>query len=132
MDGNGRWAKARGLPRTMGHRRGVEALREAVRAVGQLGIEVLTLFAFSSENWRRPQDEVSELMSLLKIFIRRDLAELHREGVRVRIIGARDNLPADILGLLEEAESLTRGNTCLLYTSPSPRDQRGSRMPSSA
>ena len=111
MDGNGRWAKARGLPRTMGHRRGVEALREAVRAVGQLGIEVLTLFAFSSENWRRPQDEVSELMSLLKIFIRRDLAELHREGVRVRIIGARDNLPADILGLLEEAESLTRGNT---------------------
>ena len=111
MDGNGRWAKARGLPRTMGHRRGVEALRDAVRAVGQLGIEVLTLFAFSSENWRRPQDEVSELMSLLKIFIRRDLAELHREGVRVRIIGARDNLPADILGLLEEAESLTRGNT---------------------
>lgn len=111
MDGNGRWAKARGLPRTMGHRRGVEALRDAVRAVGQLGIEVLTLFAFSSENWRRPQDEVSELMSLLKIFIRRDLAELHREGVRVRIIGARDNLPGDILGLLEEAESLTRGNT---------------------
>ena len=85
MDGNGRWAKARGLPRTMGHRRGVEALRDAVRAVGQLGIEVLTLFAFSSENWRRPQDEVSELMSLLKIFIRRDLAELHREGVRVHV-----------------------------------------------
>lgn len=113
MDGNGRWAKARGLPRTVGHRRGVEAVREAVRTAGDLRIPYLTLFAFSSENWARPQDEVQELMGLLKLFIRRDLADLHREGVCVKVIGARDNLPADILGLLEEAEQLTRDNTAM-------------------
>jgi len=110
MDGNGRWAHSRGLPRSMGHRRGVEAVREAVRAAGELGIQYLTLFAFSSENWRRPQDEVAELMGLLKHFIRRDLADLHKEGVRVRVIGARDNLSDDIRALLDEAESLTRDN----------------------
>ena len=110
MDGNGRWAKARGLPRGMGHRRGVEAVREAVRTAGALGIRYLTLFAFSSENWRRPAEEVGELMGLLKLFIRRDLADLHKEGVRVRVIGARHNLAPDIRGLLEEAESLTRNN----------------------
>ncbi|WP_158874519.1 isoprenyl transferase [Jiella sp. R10] len=110
MDGNGRWAKSRGLPRSMGHRRGVEAVRSAVRAAGEMGIEVLTLFAFSSENWRRPREEVDELLGLLKHFIRRDLADLHKEGVKVRVIGARDNLSADILGLLEEAENLTRNN----------------------
>ncbi|MCP3054601.1 isoprenyl transferase [Aurantimonas sp. LRZ36] len=110
MDGNGRWAHSRGLPRSMGHRRGVEAVREAVRAAGELGIQYLTLFAFSSENWRRPQDEVAELMGLLKHFIRRDLADLHKEGVRVRVIGARDNLSDDIRSLLEEAESLTCNN----------------------
>ena len=111
MDGNGRWAKARGLPRTMGHRRGVEAVREAVRTAGAVGIRYLTLFAFSSENWRRPADEVSELMGLLKLFIRRDLADLHREGVKVKVIGSRDNLSSDIRSLLEEAENLTRDNT---------------------
>ncbi|MEF2073241.1 isoprenyl transferase [Consotaella sp. CSK11QG-6] len=110
MDGNGRWAKARGLSRSAGHRRGVEAVRETVRAAGELGISYLTLFAFSSENWRRPQDEVDELMGLLKFFIRRDLADLHKQGVRIRVIGARDNLKPDIRGLLEEAESLTRDN----------------------
>ena len=110
MDGNGRWASRRGLPRAMGHRRGVEALRETVRAVGERGIRFLTLFAFSSENWKRPEQEVSELMRLLKRFIRRDLAELHAERVRVRVIGARDNLSPDILSLLEEAEALTRDN----------------------
>ncbi|MBC8131246.1 MAG: di-trans,poly-cis-decaprenylcistransferase, partial [Rhizobiaceae bacterium] len=110
MDGNGRWAKARGLPRSMGHRRGVEAVREAVRTAGEAGIRYLTLFAFSSENWRRPAEEVDELMGLLKLFIRRDLADLHKEGVRVRIIGARENLKSDILSLLEEAENLTRHN----------------------
>lgn len=110
MDGNGRWAKARGLPRTMGHRRGVEAVRQAVRTARELGIEYLTLFAFSSENWKRPQEEVGEILRLLKFFIRRDLAELHREGVRVRVIGERDNLPPDVRGLLEEAEELTVGN----------------------
>jgi undecaprenyl diphosphate synthase len=110
MDGNGRWAHARGLPRSIGHRRGVEAVRQAVRTAGDLGIDYLTLFAFSSENWRRPQEEVDELMGLLKHFIRRDLADLHKEGVRVRVIGARDNLSADIRSLLEEAENLTRAN----------------------
>ena len=111
MDGNGRWAQARGLPRSEGHRRGVEAVRRAVRAAGELGVTTLTLFSFSSENWTRPRDEVSELMGLLKRFIRKDLAELHRENVRVSIIGGRDNVPDDIRPLLEEAEQLTRDNT---------------------
>ncbi len=110
MDGNGRWAKARGLPRTLGHRRGVEAVREAVRTARDLGIRYLTLFAFSSENWRRPAEEVGELLRLLKVFIRRDLADLHREGVRVRVIGERENLPRDVRSLLEEAETLTVAN----------------------
>ena len=111
MDGNGRWAQARGLPRTQGHRKGVEAVRGAVKAAGELGIKTLTLFSFSSENWSRPAEEVNDLMGLLKLFIRRDLADLHRENVCVSIIGARDNIPADILPLLEEAENLTRNNT---------------------
>ncbi|MER0238197.1 isoprenyl transferase [Fulvimarina sp. MAC8] len=110
MDGNGRWARARGLPRSVGHRRGVEAVRATVRAAGELGIQYLTLFAFSSENWSRPPEEVDELLGLLKMFIRRDLADLHKEGVRVRIVGARENLQPDILSLLEEAENLTQHN----------------------
>ncbi|MFZ1682046.1 MAG: isoprenyl transferase [Rhizobiaceae bacterium] len=113
MDGNGRWAKARGLPRAAGHRQGVEAVRRTVRAAADQGIDWLTLFAFSSENWTRPADEVSDLMGLLKLFIRRDLAELHNSGVRVRIIGDRANLKKDIKALLEEAEALTRANTRL-------------------
>ncbi|WEZ83585.1 isoprenyl transferase [Rhizobium sp. 32-5/1] len=111
MDGNGRWANSRGLPRTMGHRKGVEAVREAVRTAGEIGIRYLTLFAFSSENWRRPEAEVSDLMGLLKAFIRRDLAELHTQNVRVRVIGDRKNLRGDVLPLLLEAEDTTRGNT---------------------
>lgn len=113
MDGNGRWARARGLPRTMGHKKGVEAVREAVRTAGDLGISYLTLFAFSSENWRRPEAEVTDLMGLLKAFIRRDLADLHRENVRIRIIGEREHLRSDILPLLLEAEETTRNNTAL-------------------
>lgn len=113
MDGNGRWARKRGLPRTMGHRQGVEAVRETVRAAGEAGIKYLTLFAFSSENWSRPEDEVRDLMGLLKLFIRRDLADLHRENVRVRVVGARDDLDSDILSLLLEAEERTRENTAL-------------------
>ncbi len=113
MDGNGRWAKARGLPRLAGHRAGVEALRKTVRAAPGLGITHLTVYAFSSENWSRPKSEVSDLMGLLKIFIRRDLAELHQAGVRVRVIGDREGLQSDIRGLLEEAESLTRHNEAL-------------------
>jgi undecaprenyl diphosphate synthase len=111
MDGNGRWAKARGLPRTAGHRAGVEALRETVRAAGDMRIPWLTVYAFSSENWARPKAEVSDLMGLLKLFIRRDLAELHRNGVRVLVIGDRENLAPDIKALLDEAESLTKANT---------------------
>ena len=107
MDGNGRWAKARGLPRAAGHRAGVEALRSTVRAVGDLGIDWLTVYAFSSENWSRPKSEVSDLMGLLKLFIRRDLAELHQSGVRVRVIGRRDGLDPEIGALLHEAEALT-------------------------
>ena len=110
MDGNGRWAKARGLPRSAGHRAGVEALRNAVRAVGDRGIKWLTVYAFSSENWSRPKAEVNDLMGLLKLFIRRDLAELHRNGVRVRIIGEREGLQPDIAELLREAEALTALN----------------------
>ena len=113
MDGNGRWARARGLPRTMGHRKGVEAVRETVRAAGDIGVKYLTLFAFSSENWRRPETEVSDLLGLLKAFIRRDLAELHRQNVRIRVIGDRSNLRGDILPLLIEAEETTRDNTAL-------------------
>jgi len=114
MDGNGRWAAARGLPRVEGHRRGVEALRRTVRAAGELGIECLTIFSFSSENWSRPVSEIRELMSLLRRFIRHDLAELHRNGVRVRIIGERDGLDLEIKRLLEEAEDLTRHNDKLV------------------
>ena len=114
MDGNGRWAAERGLPRSEGHRRGVEALRRTVRAVGEMGIEILTIFSFSSENWSRPAAEIRDLMGLLRRFIRNDLAELHQNNVRVRIIGERDGLDPDIRRLLEEAEELTRHNDGLL------------------
>jgi undecaprenyl diphosphate synthase len=113
MDCNGRWAKQRGLPRTMGHRRAVETVRQTVRTAGDLGIKYLTLFAFSSENWRRPEAEVTDLLGLLKAFIRSDLAELHRQNVRIRVIGDRVNLRSDILKLLLEAEETTRANTAL-------------------
>jgi undecaprenyl diphosphate synthase len=113
MDGNGRWAAARGLPRLEGHRRGVEALRRTVRAAGDLGISVLTIFSFSSENWSRPLSEISDLMGLLRRFIRNDLADLHKSNVRVRIIGEREGLDRDICLLLQEAEDLTRENTGL-------------------
>jgi undecaprenyl diphosphate synthase len=110
MDGNGRWAKARGLPRFEGHRRGTEAVRRAVRSARELGLRYLTIYSFSSENWSRPPEEISDLMGLLKRFIRNDLADLHRNNVRVKIIGARDNLAPDIAALLSEAEELTRHN----------------------
>ena len=113
MDGNGRWAAARGLPRTEGHRRGVEALRRTVRAAGDIGIEILTIFSFSSENWSRPTSEVRDLMGLLRRFIRNDLVELHQNGVHVRVIGERDDLDSEIRRLLEEAEQLTRDNNKL-------------------
>ena len=104
MDGNGRWAAARGLPRVEGHRRGVEALRKTVRAASDLGIAVLTIFSFSSENWSRPQAEIRDLLALLRRFIRNDLADLHKSNVQVRVIGEREDLPSDIRALLEEAD----------------------------
>lgn len=113
MDGNGRWAKARGLPRTAGHRRGVEAVRETLKAAIELGISYLTLFGFSSENWKRPADEVSDLMGLLRYYLRGELAELHRNGVRLLCIGDRRRLAPDIVGLIEQAEAQTAANTRL-------------------
>jgi undecaprenyl diphosphate synthase len=111
MDGNGRWAKARGLPRIAGHRRGAEAVRRTVSASGELGIPYLTLFGFSSENWKRPLDEVDDLMGLLRHYLRGEIAELHRNGVRLRVIGDRGRLAPDIVSLIVNAEALTRDNT---------------------
>ena len=110
MDGNGRWAAARGLPRLEGHRRGVEALRRTVRNAGDLGIKVLTIFSFSTENWSRPAQEINDLMGLIKRFVREDLAELHGAGVRVRMIGNRNGVDPEILKLVGDAETLTEAN----------------------
>lgn len=111
MDGNGRWAKSRGLPRAAGHERGVEALRNIVDVAGTMGVKYLTVFSFSTENWRRPAEEVNALFGLLKIYVKRDLNRLKREGVRIRVIGERARLPEDILQLIAKAEQETRENT---------------------
>jgi len=113
MDGNGRWARARKLPRTAGHKAGMETLRTIVRHAGSLGLQWLTLYAFSSENWSRPADEVERLLSLLKLFVHRDLADLHKHNVRVHVIGERENLAEDVIALLGEAETRTAENTGL-------------------
>jgi len=113
MDGNGRWATQRGLPRSAGHRQGVEALRRTVRAAGGMGVEVLTLYSFSTENWSRPQAEVRFLLELLRRFIRTDVADLHKSNVRIMIIGDRDGLERGLRAMFEEAEALTRANTGL-------------------
>jgi undecaprenyl diphosphate synthase len=113
MDGNGRWAAKRGLPRFEGHRRGVEALRRAVRTAIGLGIGYLTVYSFSVENWSRPREEVQSLMGLLHRFIRNDLAELNANNVRVRVIGARNDLDPDVAALLREAEQVTQDNAGL-------------------
>ncbi|WP_235889240.1 polyprenyl diphosphate synthase [Glacieibacterium frigidum] len=111
MDGNGRWAKARHLPRVAGHRAGVEAVRRIVEAAPDLGIEVLTLYAFSSENWKRPADEVGDLMGLLRHYVRSELAELHRNGIKLLFIGNYKALKPDLVTLLEDARTRTAGNT---------------------
>src|SRR5436190_16479503 len=111
MDGNGRWAKARGLPRVAGHRRGADAVRRVIRGAGELGIPVLTLFAFSTENWTRPADEVSDLMGLLRHYLRHELEELGRNGARLRVIGERSRLAPDIVSDIADAEQRTRSNT---------------------
>mgnify|MGYP001810719980 CR=1 FL=1 len=110
LDGNGRWAKARGLPRTAGHKKGVDAVRRVITAARELGVRYLTLFGFSSENWRRPADEVGELMRLLRFYLRSEIAELHRNGVRLRIVGDRARLAPDIVQLIEAGEDRTAGN----------------------
>jgi len=111
MDGNGRWAKARGLPRIAGHRRGADAVRRVIRGAGELGIPMLTLFAFSTENWTRPADEVSDLMGLLRHYLRNELEELSRNGARLRVIGDRDRLARDIVSDISDAESRTHANS---------------------
>ncbi len=113
MDGNGRWAKKRGLPRSVGHRKGVEAVRRTVRSAIELGISYLTIYSFSSENWSRPAEEIDDLMGLMKRFIRRDLAELHHSGARIMVIGERDGVDPELVALIDEAVDLTRGNTAL-------------------
>ena len=113
MDGNGRWAEERGLPRSAGHSVGVEAVRRTVRAAIELGLQYLTIFSFSSENWSRPAGEIAELMGLMRRFIRRDLAELHENGVRIHVIGERDRVDRELLQLIDEAVALTRHNTTL-------------------
>jgi undecaprenyl diphosphate synthase len=113
MDGNGRWATQRSLPRTEGHRHGVEAVRRLVRAAIECGTEYVTVFTFSSENWRRPRAEVNYLFALLRRFIRQDVAELHSAGVRIIVIGERAGLDSDIVQMIEECETLTAGNSTL-------------------
>jgi undecaprenyl diphosphate synthase len=116
MDGNGRWASQRGFPRTEGHRRGVESVRACVRAAKELGLQYLTLYSFSSENWRRPKEEIFDLMGLLKRFIRRDLAELHEQGVKIKVIGTDVGVDDEIMMLIREAINLTKDNTGLQLT----------------
>ncbi|WP_421791527.1 isoprenyl transferase [Hyphobacterium sp.] len=116
MDGNGRWAQQRGRPRAFGHSQGVEAVREAVRAAGELEIKYLTLFGFSTENWRRPPHEVDALFDLMKRFVDADLEKLHEEGVKIRIAGRREGLDRDLVGIIERAERRTAGNSSRCLT----------------
>ncbi len=116
MDGNGRWARQRGLPRTSGHKRGADAVKRTVRAAGEMGISYLTLFGFSSENWKRPAPEISDLMGLLRRFLRSEIAELYNNNVRIRMIGDRHSLAPDIVKMIDGAEAQTRENTGLNFT----------------
>ena len=116
MDGNGRWARARGLPRTAGHSRGAEAVRRTVKAAAEAGVRYLTLFGFSSENWKRPASEIDDLMGLLRHYLRREIDELHKNGIRLNVIGDRDRLGADIVDLIADAERRTAGNQRLNLT----------------
>jgi undecaprenyl diphosphate synthase len=116
MDGNGRWAAERGLPRAEGHRQGVDSVRRTVKAALELGVTHLTLFSFSSENWSRPRQEIYDLFGLMRRFVRRDLADLHKNGVRIRVIGTRSGLDDDILRLIDDAVLLTKENSALNLT----------------
>lgn len=110
MDGNGRWAEARGLPRVAGHRQGAEAARKVLRAAGEAGVQCLTLYAFSSENWRRPEAEINDLMGLLRFYIGAELNALHKEGVRVKILGDHKVFRPDVAKMVDEAVARTAGN----------------------
>ena len=116
LDGNGRWATDRHLPRTAGHRKGVETVRSTVELCGRLGVEYLTLFAFSSENWRRPADEVSLLMRLFISALHREVAQMHRNGIRLKVIGDRSRFDARLQQAIAAAESTTAGNTGMVLT----------------
>jgi undecaprenyl diphosphate synthase len=116
MDGNGRWAMGHGLPRTAGHRQGAEAVRRTVEAAIELGIRYLTLFGFSSENWKRPRGEVDELLGLLERYLRSETADLHKNNVRLRVIGDLAPFPRDVVRLIEDSEALTRDNNRLDLT----------------
>lgn len=113
MDGNGRWAKARGLPRVAGHKRGAEAVRVVVEGCREIGVKYLTLYAFSSENWKRPAHEVDDLMGLLRLYLKREIKDLNQNKVRLLFIGDRDELAEDIIRLIEDAEQMTAGNSGL-------------------
>jgi undecaprenyl diphosphate synthase len=113
MDGNGRWAKAQGLPRTAGHKRGAEAVRRTVECAREMGVSYLTLYAFSSENWKRPAGEVTDLMGLLRLYLRNEVKALNKNGIRLRVIGDRSRLGADIVALIEDSEAKTAGNTAM-------------------
>ena len=110
MDGNGRWARSRNMPRTKGHQKGLESVKRSIESAIELKVEYLTLFGFSSENWSRPKDEVSELMRLLRYYLRSETADLHKSGIRLRIIGDRSKFAPDIIELIENAERLTVDN----------------------
>jgi len=113
MDGNGRWARARGLPRTAGHKRGAESVRRTVEAAREMGVSYLTLYGFSSENWKRPAGEIADLMGLLRLYLRNEISTLHKNGIRLKVIGERGRLGPDILRLIEEAENRTGDNVAL-------------------
>lgn len=110
MDGNGRWAERRGLPRALGHREGVQALRRTIKAAPELGVKCLTIFGFSTENWNRPADEVSDLMGLVRGFVGGDLKRLDQAGVKVKVLGRREGVPTDIVDIIDKAERQTAGN----------------------
>lgn len=116
MDGNGRWAQSRGLPRTAGHRQGIEAAKRAVQAAAELNVSHLTLFGFSAENWSRPEDEVKDLMGLLRFYLKSETADLHKNGIRLNVIGLREHLDKDIVEMIENAEELTKENEKLFLT----------------
>ena len=116
MDGNGRWAKSRRLPKFAGHKKGADAVRGVVETCADLDVEYLTLYAFSSENWNRPIEEVNDLMGLLKIYLTKEIAELHRKNIRISFIGSRERLSKNLISLLEEAEEKTRNNDKLRLT----------------